>query len=221
MEENFVINIGRSRGSGGRYIGQRLAKCFDIHYFDKEILSLAANQSGFSTEIFEQNDERKGFFRNVFSTFAPGLAHNVFYGNQFNDDTLFRIQSEAIRYAAEQQSCVFIGRCADYVLRDRERMVNIFVAADMSDRINRVMQKQNISEHKARRIIEQGDEDRANFYNFYSNKRWGYAESYDLCVNSSVLGMDKTFELVRDFVCSKLNVKPVADTSAETTPEVY
>ena len=221
MEENFVINIGRSLGSGGRYIGQRLAKCFDIHYFDTEILSLAANQSGFSTEIFEQNDERKGFFRNVFSTFAPGLAHNVFYGNQFNDDTLFRIQSEAIRYAAEQQSCVFIGRCADYVLRDRERMVNIFVAADMSDRINRVMQKQNISEHKARRIIEQGDEDRANFYNFYSNKRWGYAESYDLCVNSSVLGMDKTFELVRDFVCSKLNVKPVADTSAETTPEVY
>ena len=221
MEQTFVINIGRSLASGGRYIGQRLAKCFDIHYFDKEILSLAADQSGFSTEIFEQNDERKGFFRNVFSTFAPGLAHNVFYGNQFNDDTLFRIQSEAIRYAAEQQSCVFMGRCADYVLRDKERKVNIFVAADIEDRIQRIMEAQQISEHKARRIIEQGDEDRANFYNFYSNKRWGYAETYDLCVNSSVLGLDKTFELVRDFVCNKLEIKPVAELTPDNTPEVY
>ena len=129
--EKFVINIGRQLGSGGRIIGKQLAHDFGIAYFDKEILTMAAKESGICTEIFEKSDEHKGLFRTVFGGIFPffGSGAGDFYNNQISDESLFRIQSEAIRKAAERESCVFIGRCADYVLRDNPRCVNISMTA--------------------------------------------------------------------------------------------
>ncbi|MBP3786057.1 MAG: cytidylate kinase-like family protein [Bacteroidaceae bacterium] len=220
MSENtYVINIGRSLGSGGRVIGKRLADYFRIAYYDKEILTLAAGESGLSPDIFERNDERKGFFRSVIGSLAPIMSGD-FYNNQLSDDELFRIQSDAIRKAANAHSCVFIGRCADYVLREKQRKVNIFVAADVKDRAERIMQSQKISLKQAMKLIEQGDNARANYYNFYSNGTWGSADTYDLCINSSTLGIDDTFELVKEFVIKK--VHPILPEGREADiPEIF
>ena len=208
-EEPFVINIGRQLGSGGRQIGRILAETFDIAYFDKEILALAAKESGFSEEIFKRNDERKGFFNSMFSSVLPfmGGLEGDYYYNQISDENLFHIQSEAIRKAAAQQSCIFIGRCADYVLRDYPRCVNVFVAADMEDRIRRIMLLMDVEEKEAEKMILQGDSKRADFYNFYSTGEWGVASTYDLCINSSILGIEGTAHFIKEFVEKKLAAK--------------
>lgn len=201
----YVISIGRQLSAGGRTIGRRLAESLQIQYYDKEILGLAASKSGFSPEVFEETDERKSFFKSIFGTIAPVIGAD-FYSNQLSDENLFRHISEAIRKEAQSHSCVFIGRCADYILRDHTRAVNIFISADMDDRIERLMQQQNITRKSAIKVIEQGDAGRADFYNFYSNKTWGAADTYDLCVNSSALGLEETFLLVHDFVVKKLHI---------------
>ncbi len=209
--EKFVINVGRQLGSGGRAIGHRLAHDFGMAYFDKEILSMAAQESGLCTEIFEKSDEHKGFFRTVFSSLFPIFtASGDLYGNQISDESLFRIQSEAIRKAAERESCVFIGRCADYVLRDMPRCVNIFISADTPDRVRRICELTKVDERTALKMIENGDEKRANYYNFYSSGTWGAADTYHLCINSSVLGEEATTEFIKEFVRQKLGLPPEA-----------
>lgn len=205
-EKTFVINIGRQLGAGGRTLGHRLATHFRIGYYDKELLALAAKESGFCEEIFERNDERKGFFRSVLGTLVPIMSGD-FYNNQISDESLFRIQSDAIRKAAEEHSCVFIGRCADYVLRDKQRVVNVFISADREDRARRLMERHNIDRRAALKLIETGDDHRANYYNFYSSGTWGSADTYHLCINSGALGMDGTFELIKDFVIRKLGLE--------------
>ncbi len=206
--EKFVINIGRQLGSGGRAIGKRLARDFGIAYYDKEILAMAADESGISAELFEKSDEHKGTFRTVFSSLFPffGGGASDIYNNQISDESLFRIQSDAIRKAAERESCIFIGRCADYILRDNPRCVNVFVSADTPDRVRRIMEYAHVDERAAMKMIERGDESRASFYNFYSSGTWGAAATYHLCINSSVLGEDGTTEFIKRFVRLKLGL---------------
>lgn len=204
--EPFIINIGRSLGSGGRAIGHILAKDFDIAYYDREILNLAAKESGFCAEVFERNDEKNRFLRTLGNIipFVGGGA--TYYDNELSNENLFRIQSEAIRKAAADHSCIFIGRCADYVLRDNPRCVNVFITANMEDRIASVMKWNNCTAEKAQEIIEKGDSERASFYNFYSSGTWGAASTYHLCINSSVLGIEETAVLIKNFVIQKLNL---------------
>jgi cytidylate kinase len=204
--ENFVINIGRQLGSGGRAVGHILARELGIAYYDKEILSLAAKDSGFSEEIFARSDEHKSLFRSVLGNIVPffGSSGNDFYTNSMSEENLFRLQSEAIRKAAADHSCIFIGRCADYVLRDMPRCVNVFIAADMPDRIERVRRINNVDEATAKKLITRGDNQRADFYNFYSSGTWGSADTYHLCINSSVLGIDRTAALIKDFALKML-----------------
>ncbi len=206
--EKFVVNIGRQLGSGGRIIGKQLAHDFGIAYYDKEILTLAAKESGICTELFEKSDEHKGVFRTVFGGIFPFFAGSAgdFYNNQISDESLFRIQSEAIRKAAERESCIFIGRCADYILRDNPRCVNIFISADTEDRVRRIMDYQHVDRHAALKMIERGDENRANFYNFYSSGTWGAADTYHLCINSSVLGEERTIGFIKQFIRMKLGL---------------
>ena len=204
--DKFVINIGRQLGSGGRAIGHILAKELGIVYYDREILNLAAKESGFSKEIFERNDERKGFFRSVLGNIVPAFGSgNEFYTNSLSEENLFRLQSEAMRKAAADHSCIFIGRCADYVLRDFPRCVNVFVAADMEDRVERVCRLNKVDRKTALKLISRGDSQRADFYNFYSSGTWGAADTYHLCINTSVLGIERTAELIKDFALKKLN----------------
>ena len=204
--EPFIINIGRSLGSGGRAIGHILAKDFDIAYYDREILNLAAKESGFCAEVFERNDEKNRFLRTL-GNIIPFIGGGAtYYDNELSNENLFRIQSEAIRKAAADHSCIFIGRCADYVLRDNPRCVNVFITANMEDRIASVMKWNNCTAEKAQEIIEKGDSERASFYNFYSSGTWGAASTYHLCINSSVLGIEGTAVLIKNFVIQKLNL---------------
>lgn len=205
--EPFIINIGRSLGSGGRAIGHILAKEFNIAYYDREILNLAAKESGFCPEVFERSDEKNRFLRtlgNIIPFFGGG---STYYNNELSNENLFRLQSEAIRKAAADHSCIFIGRCADYVLRDFPRCVNVFITADMTDRISSVVKRNGCTENEARSIIERGDKERADFYNFYSSGTWGAASTYHLCINSSVLGIDRTAEYIKQFIIDKLEFK--------------
>ena len=204
--EPFIINIGCSLGSGGRAIGHILAKDFDIAYYDREILNLAAKESGFCAEVFERNDEKNRFLRTL-GNIIPFIGGGAtYYDNELSNENLFRIQSEAIRKAAADHSCIFIGRCADYVLRDNPRCVNVFITANMEDRIASVMKWNNCSAEKAQEIIEKGDSERASFYNFYSSGTWGAASTYHLCINSSVLGIEETAVLIKNFVIQKLKL---------------
>lgn len=206
IKEKFVINIGRQLGSGGRLIGNRLAKAFGIGFFDKEIIDLAVTESGIDKKFFEQSDEQKGFFGTVYSMLAPLSGGLYPCDNQLSQESLFKIQSNAIRKAAEAGSCVFVGRCADYVLRDNPRCVNIFISANETDRIKRLCKQNGITAHEAKKRIMQGDEHRASYYNYYSTNVWGAAETYHLCINSSVLGIERTTEFLKDFIIRKLNL---------------
>lgn len=206
--ETFVINIGRQLGSGGRAVGHLLAERLDIAYYDKEILTLAARDSGLCKEVFERSDEHKEFFGSSFCGIGDFFGVGVgYYCNELSNDNLFRLQSEAIRKAAAERSCVFIGRCADYVLRDHPRCVNVFIAAEADDRIRRICENDGVDPQEAQRRMEAGDRKRAEFYNFYSPKKWGAAATYDLCLNSSVLGIEDTAGFIMDFVSKKLGLK--------------
>lgn len=201
MESNHIlINVGRQLGSGGHDIGRMLALDFNAKYYDRELLNLAAKESGLSEHVFEQHDERKSFLRS-FLNLPNGMA-SANYGRQgFSQDTIFQFQSEAILKAAEEGSCVFVGRCADYVLRDYKNVVNVFITASMDFRVNQIMSKLNFtSPMQAQRYIEQGEAKRADYYNYYTGKKWGHATSYDLCVDSSVLGLKDTEKYIAEFI---------------------
>ena len=197
--EHIIINVGRQLGSGGHDIGRMLALDFQAQYFDRELLNLAAKESGLSEKIFEQNDEKKGFFRGLLNMGAPHLSGGNFKPDLLQE-SLFQFQSEAIRKAAKDSSCVFVGRCADYVLRDFPNTVNVFITASMKYRIEQIMNKQHLDHDAARKFIEQKESSRAAYYNYYTGKKWGAAESYDLCIDSSVLGLVETEKIIAAFI---------------------
>ena len=202
--EPFVINIGRSLGSGGRAIGRLLQKELNIAYYDREILNLAAKESGLCAEVFEHADEKNRFLRTLGNMIPFIGGSESFYPGELSEENLFRIQADAIRKAAADHSCIFIGRGADYVLRDFPRCVNVFVTADMKDRIQAVCQHEHVNEQKARERIEQVDKERARFYNFFTSGTWGAAATYDLCINSSILGMEGSADFIKQFALKKL-----------------
>ncbi len=199
-DNNIIINIGRQLGSGGHDIGRMLALDFGAKYYDRELLNLAAKESGLSEKIFEQNDEKKGFFRGLFNMGSPHMNGESVFKPGLTQESLFQFQSEAIMKAAKAGSCVFVGRCADYILRDFNNKVNIFITASLDYRIEQIMNKQHMSEDAARKFIEQSEGRRADYYNYYTGKKWGYAASYDLCVDSSILGIQQTEHYIADFI---------------------
>ena len=207
MEEKIIINVGRQIGSGGRVIAKMLASEFGCKFYDKELLNLAAKESGFSEKFFEQNDEQKGFFRSRFNIHVPLLGESNFYKNSFSDESLYKFQSDAIRKAADEGSCVFVGRTADYVLRDHKNVVNIFITATMDYRIKQVCKRQGCTRAEARKLITKGENERASYYNYHTGKRWGHSESYDLCIDSGHLGLEETEKLIAEFIRKWFNLE--------------
>lgn len=203
MEKKIVINVGRQLGSGGHDIGRMLALDFNAKYYDRELLNLAAKESGFSEKIFEQNDEKKGFFRGLFNMGSPHVDSGSIYKSGFSQESLFQFQSDAIRKASKEGSCVFVGRCADYVLRDFPNVVNIFITASMDYRVEQIMNKQHLDEEAAKAFIEKRENQRAEYYNYYTGKKWGHAASYDLCIDSSILGIMETEKIIAEFIRKK------------------
>lgn len=200
MDQNFVITIGRQLGSGGRVLGEELAHALNVAFYDKALIEKASAESGLDPEFFEQADET------VNPALTGGMFSTVFSNNYFSNETCFQIQSDVIREIAGREPAVIVGRCADYVLRDVVRKVNIFVTADAADRIRRVMAYHQLSAEKAASLIAKTDKRRASFYNYYSNKSWGEAATYDLCINTSVLGMEQSVGFVLDFIRAKLKL---------------
>ena len=208
MENNkpVIICVGRQLGSGGHDIARMLAMDFNAKYYDRELLNLAAKESGFSEKFFEQNDEKKGFLRSLLNVQATHLSGASLYKSNFSQESLFQFQSDAIRKAAEEGSCVFVGRCADYVLRDMPNVVKVFITASMRFRIDQITQRRSVDIQQAKRIIQQEEERRATYYNYYTGKTWGAAESYDLCIDSSLLGLVETEKLIADFIRKQLGL---------------
>ena len=201
----IIICVGRQLGSGGHDIARMLAMDFNAKYYDQELLNLAAKESGFSEKDFKQNDEKKGFLKSLLNLQMPHVGGGM-YSSDFSQENLFQFQSDAIRKAASEGSCVFVGRCADYVLRDFPNVVSVFVSASMRARIDKLLAQQTVTPQQAKRLILQAEHRRAEYYNYYTGKKWGAAESYDLCINSSTLGLVETEKFIADFIRKKFGL---------------
>jgi cytidylate kinase len=200
MKGNYVITIGRQLGSGGREIGHKLAAQLNLLFFDKELIRIAAQESGIKEDIFEEADEKKTYsLLGGLLDLRGFLTDDVYTNYYLSNETLFKIQSDVIRKLAGEKSCLIVGRCADYVLKDHPRCLKVFVCADMSERVRRVAAVQNIDEAKAEEVIQKTDKKREDYYSYFSGKAWGAAQSYDLCINSSFLGIDETVAFIRSF----------------------
>ncbi len=209
MEKKFIINLGRELGSGGRVIGKLVAQKLGIEFYDKQLIKLAAKQSGISDEIFERVDElshRKGLSTLVSYLRNPFAGGEASAAGVLSAEALFAIQSDVIRKIAERGSALFVGRCADYILRDYPLSINIFITANATDRIARISELHSVDTAQAKRMIEQCDSSRSEYYNFYGSGQWGHASSYHLCVNSSLLGLDATADYIVDFIRRRLGV---------------
>lgn len=209
MENRFVINIGRQIGSGGREVGEVLARRLSVKLYDKELINLAAQESGLCPEIFEQADEKQS--HNRLATLLGYLRVPFFGGDGsttdvLSSDALFRVQSDVIREVAARESALFVGRCADYILRDHPRAASVFITAADSDRVARICARMGCSEAEARQIMARGDARRADYYNYFSLRTWGAASSYDLCVDTSALGIEHTADLILRFVACKFDL---------------
>ncbi len=191
--KKIIITIGRQFGSGGVLVANELGNRLGIPVYDNELITKAAQDSGFSAEFFKQSDERKSFFS--FSSLFSGSTENC-----MSDSGLFKMQCETIRRIAEQGSAVIVGRCADYVLREHDNIINIFLTSELEARAQRVMHRDNICHEEALAKIEKKDKSREEYYNYYTFGNWGVASTYDLCLDSSILGIEGTADLIMEFI---------------------
>lgn len=199
---NTIVTISRQYGSAGREIGALLAEKYGIKYFDKELLNRVAKESGFCEEIIEHQDERptSSFLYNlVMDTYSFGYNASHFVDMPISQK-IFLAQFDTIKKIASEGPCVIVGRCADYALADRDDCINLFIYANEEDKIKHVMKSQNVSEKEAKEMIVKKDKQRQSYYNYYSSKKWGHADTYDLCINSSVLGLEGSVNLIQQFI---------------------
>ena len=206
MTSNLIITIGRQAGSGGKEIGQKVAEKLGVKCYDKELLALAAKESGLCEELFQSHDEKptKSFLYSlVMDSYSFGYTSSGYMDMPINHK-IFLAQFEAIKALADREPCVIVGRCADYALEDYPNRVSIFVTGDDKAKIKRLAERNNVTEAKAKEIMMKTDKERSSYYNYYSSKKWGDVRSYDLCVNSSVLGIEGTVDLIIYFANAKL-----------------
>jgi len=192
--KNVIFTIGRQYGSGGRLIGKKLAEELGIPFYDKELLTMAAKDSGFCEEIFETHDERPT------SSFLYSLVMGGYGSDSMPlNHKLFLAQFETIKKIAKQGSCVIIGRCADYALEGMPNVVNVFIHADMESRVKRVVEEYGEDAKQAVSLINKTDKKRANYYNYYSDKKWGAMDTYNLSIDSGKIGIDNAVKLIKDY----------------------
>ncbi|MBD8973879.1 MAG: cytidylate kinase-like family protein [Clostridiales bacterium] len=196
---NKIYTIGREFGSGGKAVGEKLAERLGIKLYDKELLQQAAKDSGFCEEIFENHDEKPTnsfLYSLVMDTYSvSGYSAAPFLDMPLNHK-VFLAQFETIKKIAETESCVIVGRCADYALADNPDCINIFIHADMDIRVRNICKSLNVTENKARDIINKTDKQRASYYNYYTSKKWGDSKSYNLSLDAGKLGIDNCVEMI-------------------------
>ncbi|MBP5637407.1 MAG: cytidylate kinase-like family protein [Bacteroidales bacterium] len=193
---NTIINVGRSFGSGGGFVAKAIGTKLGIPVYDNELISKAAEESGYSKSLFAKGEEKRSLF-SVSSFFASGRGSYSDSG-YVNDNVMFRIQSEVIRGIADKGNAIIIGRCADYILRDL-KCLDVFICAPLEYRVKRLVESEKISPEEAEDLIRRKDRTRETYYNYYTFGEWGAASNYDLCLDSSVLGIDGTADYIIEF----------------------
>lgn len=206
---NTIITIGREFGSGGRQIGHKIADDLGIKLYDKEMLERAAKESGICEELFESHDEKPTnsfLYSLVMDTYSMSYNTNTYADMPINHK-VFLAQFDAIKKIADEESCILVGRCADYALEDYDNAHKIFIYADMDDKIRRIARIYELTDAKAKELIVKTDKKRASYYNYYTNKKWADAQSYDLCLNSSKLGIEGTAKVIEDYIQDRKTIK--------------
>ena len=199
---NTIITIGRQFGSAGREIGYKLAKDLDIKLYDKEMLNRAAKESGICRELFETPDEKPTnsfLYSLVMDTYSLGYSSGSFTDMPINHK-IFLAQFDAIKKIADEGPCILVGRCADYALEEYDNVLSVFIHADLDARIRRIARIYDLTDAKAKDMIIKADKKRASYYNYYTNKKWGDSSSYNMCLDSSVLGIDGTAEAIKKLI---------------------
>lgn len=205
MKGNLVITIGRQCGSGGKKIGQMLAEKMGVKCYDKELLSRAAKESGLCEELFETHDEKPTssfLYSLVMDTYSLGYTTSAYMDMPINHK-IFLAQFDTIKKLAEEESCVIVGRCADYALADYPNTASVFITGEDKDKLERLKEMYKVDDSKAKDIMVKTDKKRASYYNYYSSKKWGDSRSYDLCINSTALGMDGCVDIILEFAKMK------------------
>ena len=201
---DYCITIGRQYGSGGHEIGEKLAAKLNIPFFDNTLIDRVAKDSGLCKEIVEEHDERPT------SSFLYNLVMDTYSGNFSARGTLadlpfgqkiFLAQFDTVKKIADEGPCVIVGRCADYILKERKNLITVFIYADDDFRISRIKNEHSdLSQNKLKDLIDKKDRERASYYNYYSDSKWGKATTYDLCLNSGKLGIDQTVKIIEDYI---------------------
>lgn len=201
---NTIITIGRQYGSGGREIGKKLADFYGIPFYDKELLKVAAKESGICEEMFENFDEKPTtsfLYSLVMDPYT--LGYNASSFDMPLNQKVFLASFDAIKKVADTGACVIVGRCADYALKDYTNKLNLFIHAPMSFKKTRIYEEYEIPLDKVKDVAIKTDKQRASYYNYYTSKKWGDLKSYDLCIDSSILGIDGTVELIKQAIALK------------------
>lgn len=202
MGTKTVITIGREYGSAGKEIGTKLAQELGIQIYDKEMLSRAAKESGICQELFENHDEKPTnsfLYSLVMDTYSMGYSSSTF-GEMPLNHKVFLAQFETIKKIADEGPCILVGRCADYALEDRANVLSVFIHADLDARIRRIARIYDLTDAKAKDKIIKIDKQRSSYYNYYTNKKWGDVDSYDVSLSSSELGIDGTVEALKALI---------------------
>lgn len=205
MTTKTIITLGRQFGSGGRAVGKKLAEDLGIPYYDKEILSRAAKESGICEALFENHDEKPTssfLYSLVMDTYSAGYT-TIGMHDMPMSQKVFLAQFDTIKKIAEEGPCVIVGRCADYALEELDHVVSVFVHAPLDKRAARIAEYESIDMAAARKMALQNDKKRASYYNYYSNKKWGDAASYDLSINTGKVGIYGAAELIKNYVILK------------------
>lgn len=202
-KEPFVITVGRQFGSGGRELGKALAEALEIEYYDKELLVESAKLAGVNPEYFEKKDERFPTFLQGLFSFSMGVTPMCYYTgtSSIADDGLYKSISDFLLKTSQEKSFVVVGRSADYILREHPRCVNIFIHAPIEDCVRRITRRNDaIDEAKAAAMARKTNKWRADYYNFFTDKTWGDAKSYDLTIDSSLMSMENNVLIIKEYL---------------------
>lgn len=203
MSKNIIVTIARQFGSGGREVGELVAKHLNMEYHDKSLISLAAEKSGLSPEILHNTDEKAtpSFLYSI-AMGAVGMvpfSHGMPYDTPIND-RLFVLQSGIIEELAKNSSCVFIGRCADFVLRDYDNVIRVFIYADIEKRAQTIAERNNVELGEAKNLAAKLDKKRANYYGYYTSRKWGRSENYDIMIDTTKIGTEGAARIIEEYV---------------------
>ena len=205
MQKSLIRTIGRQFGSGGHEIGEKLAKKLGIKFYDKELIKLIAKQSGLCEKVLESYDEKPT--NSLLYSIVMDIYPSVMYTGPTIDQQIYQANYDTIRRLADGEPCVIVGRCADYILRDHPELVSVFVHANSDFRAARIAEEYKLPDAKVRDLLVKTDKKRANYYNFQSEKQWGAASSYNLCIESSEVGIDGAVDLIMDYINYKKKAK--------------